>query len=160
MLLRTFIKNIFVPRKALIHDCIDTGTELGLVAGDEIQFPCDCASYEYKSDSTKTLWNNTTGNVKDTIDNALIHLKFKVELKGNKDSLTTININVPHPDGDILIDSIDIRLSKNNEYRNYPVTTWIYNGTAADAKDYGFNISIVSEDGALLKGRSIGVAIG
>jgi hypothetical protein len=153
--LSDLLKSNFYPRKAAIHDCVDTGADLALTAANTIDFPCDCVSRDYKS-TTTTLWNKTTSLIKDTVDNAEMRVKIKMTLNGAVNNILTMDVFVPHPTlGDIPIDNIDFVLYKNNLDTNFTGFLLLYNGTDSEARTHGFKVQITASGNMTLKARSI-----
>jgi len=158
-LFRDFIKETFVATKNCIHDCVDTGNTLALVASNEIDLPIDCVGRDYKSTTTE-LWDNLNSIVKDTIDNTEIRVKIKMTLNGAVNDILTIKCFVPNPTlGDIPIDEQDIVLYKNNIDTHITRFFMLYNGSDSGAKDYGFKFTITPNGNMDLKDRSILVSV-
>lgn len=152
--LQDILENNAIPTQKAIHDCVDTGNDLALLTGVEILFPCDCAERDYKNAGDK--WNKTTSIIKDSIDNNAIFAKIKTTLNGAVNTVVTINVVVPHPTlGDILVDSQDIIIDKNNIDRNKTTFLLLYNGTDSEATQYGFELRIVADGDVVLKDRSV-----
>ena len=154
-----YIEANAVPTKRILHDCVDTGNDLVLLSGVEVDLPVDCGSRDYKSTTTE-LWNPLTSLVKDTINESEIRVKIKMTLNGAVNSICTIKCIVPHPTfGDILIDEQDIVLYKNNIDTNITRFFMLYNGIDSEAKDYGFKFTLTPTADTTLKGRSILVSV-
>ena len=151
--LSTILKENAIPRKLLIHDCVDTGSDQALSAGVPIQFPCDCAVRNYKSDATKALWDNSTGKVTDTIDNSGIGVKINCTVNGAKGAIVKVSCYVPHPTlGDIPIDDFEQELLHNNlDIKMPPFMFELYTGTDSEAATYGFKFEIECDQNATLK---------
>lgn len=142
------------PIKKLIHDCVDTGSDLSLSSGVEIDFPCDCASRDYTSGVD--LWNSATSIIKDSIDDNEIKCKFKLTLNGSANDICAIKVVVPHPTfGDIEVDYQELVLYKNNTDTLFTVFSLLYNGTDSEAVDYGFKVTLIPSANMTLKARSV-----
>jgi hypothetical protein len=152
--LQDILEENALPIQKAIHDCVDTGADFALLAGIEVLFPCDCALRDYSNNGNK--WDKATSIIKDSIDNNAIFAKIKTTLNGAVNTIVTINVVVPHPTfGDILVDSQDIVIDKNNIDRNKTTFLLLYNGTDSEATQYGFEVRIVADAGTVLKDRSI-----
>lgn len=150
-----YIEANAIPTKRILHDCVDTGNDLVLSSGIEVDLPVDCGARDYKSTTTE-LWNPATSLIKDTIDDSEIRVKIKMVLNGAVNSICTIKCIVPHPTfGDILIDQQDIVLYKNNIDVDTTRFFMLYNGTDSEAKTYGFKFTITPTAEMTLKSRSI-----
>jgi len=157
--LANILETDFIPAKNCIHDCVDTGNDLVLTSGVEVELPIDCALRDYKS-TTTTLWDGVNSIVKDTIDNTELRVKIKMTLNGAVNDICTIKCVVPHPTfGDIDVDTQDIVLYKNNIDTNITRFFMLYNGTDSEAKDYGFKFTITPSGNMYLKARSILVSV-
>ena len=159
MFIQDLFRAVFIPSKNCIHDCIDTGNDLALSSGVEVDLPIDCVGRNYKSTTTE-LWNGVNSIVKDTINNTEIRVKIKMTLNGAVNDICTIKCVVPHPTlGDIPVDEQDIVLYKNNV--DTPITRFfmLYNGADSEAKDYGFKFTITPTGNMTLKDRSILVSV-
>ena len=159
--LSTLLATDYYSRKILIHDCVDTGNDQALSAGVAIAFPCDCATRDYKSVSTKALWDSTNSLVKDTIDNSDIGVKINCTVNGAKGAIVKVSCYVPHPTlGDIPVDDVEQEVLHNNlDIKLPPFIFELYNGSDAEAKDYGFKFEIECDQAATLKARSILVKV-
>ena len=154
-----YIRDNAVPTKRIIHDCIDTGADLVLSSGVEVDLPINCVTRDYKSTTTE-LWNGVTSLVKDSIDNSEIRCKIKMTLNGAVNSICVIKCFVPHPTfGDIVIDEQDIVLYKNNIDTNITRFFMLYNGTDSGAKEYGFKFTLTPTSDMTLSSRSILVSV-
>jgi hypothetical protein len=157
--LTNILETKFIPTKKAIHDCVDTGNDLVLTSGIEVDYPVDCVGRDYKSTAT-SLWDGLNSIIKDTIDNTEIRVKFKMILNGAVNDICTIRIYVPHPTlGNIEIDSQDMVLYKNNIDTVFTRFTLLYNGTDSEAKDYGFKVTLTPSGNMTLKSRSILVTV-
>jgi hypothetical protein len=151
----TIMENNAIPLKRKIHDCVDTGDDLALSSGVEINLPVDCAVRDYKS-TDLALWNNTTAIVKDSIDDNEIKVKLKLELNGAANDICQLRVFVPHPTfGDIEVDYQELVLYKNNTDTLFTTFTLLYNGTDSEATTYGFKITLTPTGNMTLKQRSI-----
>jgi len=152
-------ENNFIPQKNCVHDCVDTGNDLVLLSGVEVDLPVDCAVRDYKS-TTTTLWDGVNSIVKDTIDNTELRVKIKMTLNGAVNDICVIKCVVPHPTfGDIPIDEQDIVLYKNNLDTNITRFFMLYNGTDSEAQQYGFKFTLTPSGDMTLKDRSILVSV-
>ena len=151
------LENNFVPSKKEIHDCVDTGTTMNLIAETPILFPCDCLGRDYKSGDA--LFNKVTSSFTDHIDNGIAFYKIKMTLKGQKDAILFVRIYVQHPTlGNIEFDQFDMVLHKTNIDCNLRESSFVYMGIDSEAKTYGFVVEITPSANMELKARSILVA--
>ena len=152
--LSDILQTNIIPHKKAIHDCVDTGNDLALSASTEIDFPVDCAGRDYKT--TSGLWDNSTSLIKDSIDNGVLYVKYKMVLNGSANDILTLRIYVPHPTfGDIEVDSQELVLYKNNIDTLFTGFSLLYNGTDSEATQYGFKVTINPSANMTLKARSI-----
>jgi hypothetical protein len=152
--IRDCLEHNAIPSMRLIHDCVDTGTELALVQDAEILYPVDCAGRDYKT--AENLWDSTTSIFKNHIDNGIINFKIRMTLNGAKDSNCLVKIVVPHSTlGDIEVADKYFILHKNNLDTTFEWSSFVYMGTDAEAKTYGFKVSLIPNAGMTLKARSI-----
>ena len=155
-LFRDYIKTTAVPVKRFIHDCVDTGADLTLTDGVEIDFPCDCVGRDYKVDG-KDLWNSATSLIKDEIDDSAILSEFNLTVNGAINTEVHIRIYIPNvPLGDIPVKTLIRRVQRNNIDEPIHFATLLYDAIDSDAKTYGFKVKISAVGANLtLKARSI-----
>jgi hypothetical protein len=153
---RDFIKDTFVPTKRAIHDCVDTGADLTLTDGVEIDYPCDCVGRDYKSTGI-ALWDNSTGLIKDEIDDSVILSEFNLTVNGAINTEVHIRFYIPNTIlGDIPVKTLVQRVSRNNIDEPIQFATIIYDATDSDAKTYGFKVKLSANGANLtLKARSV-----
>ena len=137
-----FLKDNFVPKKSLIHDCVRVVSVDTLTADVTIQLPITTLSYEYTSVSGRTLYTPATANIKDSIDNAVVPFNIMLELYGAKDQEIELEGIIPHPSGDISVGKHSLYLNKNNEFDHYYCGNWFYNGVESEATIYGVDIKL------------------
>jgi len=143
-----------IPHMHLIHDCVDTGATVSLTASTPIDFPCNCAVRNYKNNDG--LFDSANSSFKNHINDGLICFKITLTLNGLKDSYCTCRVYVPHPTfGDINIAEHDFILHKNNTDTRLEWSSFVYMGTDAEAKTYGFKIELTPSANMSLKARSI-----
>ena len=140
-------------RKKIIHDCVSDGTDdQTLLAGVGQDFTCNCDGYQYNSDSSITLWDGDT--LKNGIQDTSIAVKLGFSLTGSPNDEYEIQIYIPHPDGDILVEDFkDVLTSQTNGLKQSK-PTWVYVG--AEALEYGFKFRFISDATMTLSDKSIG----
>jgi hypothetical protein len=144
----------FLPHYRAVHDLMDTGTPVIVVAGaPAILFPCDGLAYNYFNH--KEFYNIATSNFKDTIEHSSLDVEIKINLTGQVGSLFQVTLEVPDPLGALFISSFEYRINRPSS-QQFHIKTDVYNRPESRGHIYGYTAYVSSSVGDItIENRSI-----